>query len=377
MLVVYALTAQNSVMLEYENNVHNSGQQEFALLEQALAEPFISSTIEKAKEFNELLAEVDTEPEERAGIIAELDMAWGTLEGANMRLTGFVRAPLPGQHEIETEGVFIDGSEVISHGFTTVAVPQFVGGQQIGETYKIKHLIGVGVSEVWDDEAREGIDPETYVLATAELNGTHLEVDGASPERARAWLAVSYPELIDKIDSRLLNTDGSEGDALMSLRGFDFNKYANLEDDFTRICIDTYLNELLQMDKLVPYVIHMHGPARDGSEETSLLYNLSSAGSLAFIPSVGLQPQFSNNRKSKKWDLGVQTAAITKDRNESPRYFVVSINAFESIDSLRQLYYGDQNKTSTSDIIALKRYFLWPKILIAQTRKREGTRERE
>lgn len=327
-------------MLEHEGSFsRESNSDQLNLLEKALTDPFIERVLQMGRTYNEIFKETGPTEEERHQIIDELDREWGGAYGLPVKLTGYVSVPMKDSEGVQS--VFLDSRDVISNGFTIMPEPIIVGGEEIGYFAKVKHHLYAKASDVWGNEDLDGLDPDTHLGVTADIEKSIIEAPIASPDRARAWLAVSCPELMEEVDTRVLNSEGYDGSALLALKKLDINQLADLSDEFTRSCFDIYLNSILELDTITPYALDIDGFGRsaDGEDEGQE-YIITSQRTLAHIPSVTLQPAFSNSEGDDgAWALAMNTALIPVDKKENLPRFVISVEALRSIASIRDLYY--------------------------------------
>src|SRR5690606_21525221 len=176
---------------------------------------------------------------------------------------------------------------------------------------RVQHHMYALPQDVYGNENREHYNESLLVAITGDVEDGFIRFDGASPEHARAWLSHSCPELMSEIDVLLLNGDGQESTALLALKELNFNSLADMSDEFTRMCVDIYLNQILEMDKTVPYSLSIDGPGRTNDEVSrGVLATISAERVLAYAPEVALQPAF-RKEYSPEWELGVHLGVLT------------------------------------------------------------------
>lgn len=146
--------------------------------------------------------------------------------------------------------------------------------------------------------------------ATGDIDSSLIELDSASPERAKAWLSVSCPQLIEEIDYRALNGSGGEGDALLSLRGLDFNEYVDL-----------------------------NGYARK-PEDLSHLYNLKADASLIYISGIAMQPSYNLNDTDTGWSLSAFVSVLEENRTDESQHYILPVETIQELQSIRSAFYA-------------------------------------
>lgn len=331
-------------MLENDSGAYlNKAQETLEQFERSIHDPFVERVLVLAREYNQLLAETTgISPEEEREIVNELDYEWGSVMDTEVTITGHVTVPPIGE-QTEVTKLFIDGARAVSNGFTIIHEPIIVAGEEIGTGSRIVHHMYMRAADVWPSEEIEGIiDANTRVALAAEIDGSLLELDGASVERAISWLGLACPELLEEVDERLLNTQtNEEADAFLALRGLDINKHINISDDFTRNCIDIYLNSVIDFDKKLPYSIRLDGYSRRADKDDGHLYAIETDQLLAYIPVVGVWPKFSDNPEDLgKWDIGARVVAMPEDKSGDDIHLVVPVDALALMYSVRNSFYN-------------------------------------
>ncbi|MDB5162915.1 MAG: hypothetical protein JWO54_505 [Candidatus Saccharibacteria bacterium] len=320
-------------MFESENNIENlfnESSKELNGLEAAFSEPFVERVLEMGRTYNEIFKEIPPTEEERAYIIQELDIEWGTIKGTIIKYTGNVKVK-DRDDEGEVRIIFIDGAEVVSNGF--YIEPEYANGREL---QKVKHHLFVKFNDLYGDESGE--DNGNLAGATGDIDSSSIELDSASAERARAWLTISCPELIEEIDLRVLNAAGGEDDAIVSLRGFDLSIYPELSDDFTRNCLTIYLQKVVEIDLYAPYSTKLDGYARMLDDQSNL-YTLKIDGALVYINHLILHPTFNLDETDTAWSLATVITVLDEDRTEDPEQYIVPIDTFKELHSIRSAFY--------------------------------------
>jgi len=334
MLAVPTWVQYNPTMFENENvfaNFPEESTKDLNHLDAAFTDPFVERVLEMGRTYNKIFQESAPTHEEIIDIVNELDSEWGTLKGSAMQYTGNVKVR-DTEDDDETKMVFLDGAEVVSNGFWVE--PEYVNDSQV---YRVKHHLHVKFIDAYGIEADEaGVN---IAGATGDIDSSAVELDIASPERAKAWLTVSCPEMIEEIDLRALNVDGDEDAAILALRDLDFNKYADLSDEFTRNCVNIYLHSIVEVDKVSPYSAKLNGKVRM-LDDQSQLYNIDAKASLIFVVGMGMQPIFNLDENDTRWSLSAAITVLEEDRNEDSKQYIIPIETFKTLQSVRSAYYG-------------------------------------
>jgi hypothetical protein len=320
-------------MFENENNIENlfnEPSKELSGLDAAFTEPFVEHVLEMGRTYNEIFKENPPSDEEQAYIINELDTEWGNIKGSIIQYTGNVKVK-DRNDENEVKIIFIDGAEVMSNGF--YIEPEYINGRDV---QKVKHHLFVKFKDLYGVESDE--EDDTIAGATGDIDSSSIELDSASPERARAWLAVSCPELIEEIDLRALNAIGGEDDALVSLRGLDLNFYTDLSDEFTRNCLTIYLQKIIEIDLYAPYSAKLDGFVRMVDDQ-STLYKLKIDGALIYVSNIGLHPAFNLDENDTNWSLSAVITVLDEDRTEESEQYIVPIDTIKELHSIRSAFY--------------------------------------
>jgi len=333
MLAVLLWVKYNPTMFENENSfveLPNESSKNLSDLDAAFTDPFVERALETARTYNKIFKESTPTLEEVRAIIDELDTAWGNIKDSQVHFTGSVKVGDP-EEEGETKQVFLDGARVISNGFCVDR-----GDSAAGEPYKVKHHLHVQFEDAYGT-ASNGETP-SLVAATGDINSSLIELDTASSERAKAWLTVSCPELIEEIDYRALNGSGDECDALLSLKGLDFNKYTDLSDLFTRNCLNVYLQSIIEVDTFAPYSANLNGYARM-AKDLDTLYNLRIDSALLYVSYIGMQPSYTLDENDNGWALSAFTTILGVARTDESQHYVVPVDTIQNLQSIRTAYY--------------------------------------
>jgi hypothetical protein len=119
----------------------------------------------------------------------------------------------------------------------------------------------------------------------------------------------------------------------------DFNKYADLDDLFTRNCLDVYLQSILEIDMSVPYAAKLDGCARKW-EDLSTLYTLEAEAVLVQINNIGMQPSYNTDESDTQWSLSAFISVLGVDRTHKPQRYVLPVESIRELQSIRSAYYA-------------------------------------
>jgi len=330
-------------MSEKENYLPSNSfevQTELSDLESAFTDPFVERVLEMGRTYNKIFADTDPSNEEVSSIIAELDDEWGSIIKSNMRYTGNVDVSLlDGTRELKN--VFFDGTEVVTDGFTVDRVKQYVDGEEINTRYEVKHLLLVPVTTVYGDDAEvEGVQ---YAAAKGDITNSHLELESASPEHARAWLTLACPELIDELDELVFNSEGGDDEAILSLATIDLNRFTQLEDKFLRHCVEIYLTSIIEIDITAPYSASLFGRMYKTDEEQNS-YLVDADRVLVYISHFNIVPYKDiEGGDSQKWMLTVPLGIVSEAVSPHFDTYVAPISTITQLQSIRRNYYAENS----------------------------------
>jgi len=335
MLAVLYQVTYNPSMFDNENdfmNLSDEAPKDFNDIDAAFTDPFVTRVLDMVRTYNRIFQENIPTDQEKDDIINELDHEWGSIKDTAIRFTGNIRVRDNDNRE-EIKVVFLDGADVVSNGFCIEN--ETINGIAVS---KVKYHLLVSFKDAYGIDASE--DAKVGVTgATGDIDSSSIELDIASPERAKAWLTISCPLLIEEIDFRALNGPGGEDDAILSLKDLDFNEYADLNDEFTRNCLNIYLQSIIEVDKEVPYSSKLDGAARN-IDDQSLLYNIKSDNALIKVNSIALQPAFNLDEADTRWSLAALISLLDESRVKETEHYFIPVDAFRDLQSIRTAYYG-------------------------------------
>lgn len=320
-------------MFDNENdfvNLSNESSKNLNDLDAAFTDPFIAHVLEMGRTYNQIFQETSPSAEEIASAVEDLDEEWGNIKGAAIQYTGSVEVR-DLEDKRQTKRVFLDGAQVVSNGFHVK-----FEDTPIGNTYTVRHHLLVNFKDAYGIDSKDS--QGKFAGASGDIDSSFIELESASAERAKAWLSASCPELIEEIDFRALNASGGEDEALLSLRGLDFNRYTDLNDTFTRNCLEIYLQSILEVDTAAPYAAKLNGCARS-AEDSTTLYTLKADAVLVKIGAIGMQPSFNVDESDTDWSLSAYISLLGVDRTHEPQYYVLPVESIQELQSIRTAYY--------------------------------------
>jgi hypothetical protein len=267
-----------------ESDIFQSFESHFTELDQALHDPYITRVIKDARELNELLKTEYTTKDEARDIVQRLDLMWGPLVGSSMRVSGNVSFLTP-ERELETK--YYDDSVMLSKGFT-ISDDEDGPSSQLGR--QIRLSFWMEIPEEMKDSYSE-VTQGTHLIGGAEIEQVDLVASGVSFERAKAWLTVFNPEIINEIDTYLYNAENGPVDALLALQDYTVG-YLDLDEETkntTLECIGVYLRDVLRLEDELPYVAAISGRIIVKDEEGIDVYvRVSTERRLMFVRGISL-----------------------------------------------------------------------------------------
>lgn len=202
---------------------------------------------------------------------------------------------------------------------------------------EVKHLVYVSLPILYPDQEFDDEQKKTYASATSGIEQSVIEIRAVSPERAQAWLEVTYPELLEEIESRILSDQPGYEDPLTSLHGLRLDTLADISDDVTRWSIESYLNHVLSFDRELPYTIDLHGPLIPASEDDDQIYTVRNSRSLAKIDQVKVLPN--PILDEDVWGVAVHIQLYGPDHQGEVSSWLAPVDTLRSVVSMRRIYY--------------------------------------
>ncbi|MDB5179551.1 MAG: hypothetical protein JWN12_183 [Candidatus Saccharibacteria bacterium] len=302
-------------------------------LEVMFTDPFVERTLKIARTYNDIFKETDPTHEEKDQTVIELDSEWGTINKEPLNITGPVRVRT--QEDEEPKVYFLDDQMVTSNGFTVIDEPMYMDGEIIKQNSRVVYHMYVPAEAI-------GIEEEDGVVfgGTAEIDGTYIDFNKASMERAVPWLTYNKPELLEEVDGRLFSVDGSEADAVLALRGLKLPDDFEDESELTKNSFVHYLNEVVELDSLLPYEIGIKGDlyaAQPGSMEFRKV-RAKIRKALVYVSAIAYlhDDTIASDNKLRLVLNGLLLGAEKSDDNATVR---VPIDSLSTLKSIRPRYY--------------------------------------
>ncbi len=305
-------------------------EQQFQNYETALSDPSLLHINEQAKMFAEIISSVRvSNVDELNEIVAGLDKEVRHLIGQRVEVCGRIDIMItPGIRS----AAFIDDDNVSFGGYIVVETDTTESG------YQLRYLIHVPMT---DEQKLDAEDDKTHIAATANLDEVVLDFKQVDVKRAEAWLEMIYPELFSNLDMAFLNADGTEADALIALKGFDFSDIIDREDtEMAKRCIGIYLKSKLQIDDDVPYSCKINGDViatDDDKEYAAAKFNDTV---LIDIHDVIIHIVKAEGSSLDGVQLYVDASVINKDRRYVNLNLLVPLESVDALYSIRDAYYS-------------------------------------
>ena len=230
-------------------------ERDFSLLDQATHDPFVTGIVKEALELNELMKTEATTVEDARNIVQTLDAMWGVVNDSVVKVTGNVTYRTP---DGEFHAKYYEDIKVISKGFMITASDDETDAQF---DRKVRFTFLMDISDELRQEFPDELEGASHMVIGADVDQVDIEVDGYSVERAKAWLTIYAPELLEDIDLLVMNAEGSETDSLLALQGLDLSKIDGNEDmrSIALECVSVYLMDILAIEEKVPYIVAVSG----------------------------------------------------------------------------------------------------------------------
>lgn len=306
---------------------------------EALQDPHIVQCMKSVDAYNdELAARKDTPPtqEELEQRVKEFDEEWGLL-GQPVKITG--NLIIPGE-DGDSKMHYVEDFQVMSRGFipliadgdATRLLHGDTGAVCMAPMFRIEYLPdGMHVSQKYDNEKLEAMD----VVSSTDIL---VEAQQHSLEHANAWLENYYPDLMEEVDGRLYAGDvESETDMLLGLKGLDLS---DISDDLAaQARLETYLTEIIEPDKFVPYIMGFKGDVFLPREGGYMEQHKTEAVSFVIIEAI--RPLSMPNEDDVKVQLVVVARVDTGDRSTNPGQYVLTVDGINALHSLRSQHTAD------------------------------------
>lgn len=304
-------------------------------LEGILSDPVVERVYKKAREYERLVNELESSPEEREQIIRELDSEWPYL-GVPVLLSGratfmcdegelkrgkFVQSNTPTEHNF-------DNLPVVSNGFMTIEKPIIIDDEVVASNYEV--VLSVIV------QAGNGDGGITTFIGLAHIDGVNQEFPFESSESLIKKLGYYYEKDIESIDNLVLNAR-DETDAVKRLRHFVPDSQTTWDQPERFEIIENYMNHLITFDPSVPYSIKIEGDCfvYDVAGEKKLNLNLKPERHVAFAHRISYIAKECEGKTEFCPYLSTTILGDDPDSNEYRR-LDVSLGAIKGMTSLRR-----------------------------------------
>ncbi len=312
-----------------------SNNEYFELIEHSLVDPHMQRIIDKAKGVNEMLQIFPLDEEGRKKLTNDLDSDWKFYNHSHMIISGNGIYQSP---EGPIEIVF-DDLPSRSNGFFVRELKNTLDPSLSNAEVIFDFL--VNPQNVADQKPDEHLR-ELFVG----LDDVHIETPVASTERAIAWLELAYPDFVDEVDRRIVNT-ASESEALLSLRSLDVDAFVDAKDPFARNCVNRYVSSLVQLDYTAPYGTYVSGKvAVETDPGVEKLVRKEPQKVLTYLAQLGLKNFASSSSNTNRWGLAVYATVLPMDRRGSTEVWGIPLATIRGLWSVRSSFYNDTRPSS-------------------------------
>jgi hypothetical protein len=150
---------------------------------------------------------------------------------------------------------------------------------------------------------------------------------------------VSCPELLEEIDTAVMNNDGSEEDSLRALSSIDFNDHRQIEDATIRDFLLIYLEEIMEIDVSAPYKAHINGRVYSGIDP-NILYEVEDVKALVYFQQIVITKYNDIETNSDNWTLLLPTGLIPESSVDPVTPLLVPISSLVQLESIRRTHYS-------------------------------------
>jgi hypothetical protein len=333
----------NPAMFDNEKSIPNPDSNEvdnLLSLEAAFSDPQLKRSMDLASTWNDVLKDQKPSLEEKQLIITELDTSLGEIFRSPVRFTGLVDVTrIDGSDPVSA--LFLDDAEVVHYGYNINDATYLVGGETVVTGTKVVIQLQVpyelAYSDSDQDEQSQGVKTAS-VVGFSDLDKAYIEWDSASAEHARAWLTTFCPDLIEELDTVVMNAEGSEDDSVCALSMLDLKKYPQLDEAFARECLLTYLNEVIAIDSWVPYRAEVEGEMYNGVDNERS-YIVSNYKALVYIQPIGMKKYFNEELNEAYWKLLVPFGIIHESPKKPISSMLVPVESIKSLESIRRTHF--------------------------------------
>lgn len=219
----------------------------FDRLRTSMQDPYIDRMMHKASEYEVMVNETNATSEERAEIVAALDSDW-IYRNQQLVVTGDIWMVTPENHR--PQKVHVVDMQVVSNGFMFDPDRLEFEGEIMDGLQRASHALIIHTNHP------EGL-PNYAAMHLTDVQ--HIDYPFPSPELRYQRFRYHFEAQADEIDDAYLQAK-TDTEMLHLLRDFHFD--ANMADpDDVQALMDgqEYLNQILDVDKQMPYVMTMMG----------------------------------------------------------------------------------------------------------------------
>ena len=238
-----------------ESDFFSTFERDFHLLDQATHDPFITDVVKDAVELNELMKTEATTVEDARSIVQTLDAMWGAINDTIVKVTGNVTYKTP---DGEFHSQYYEDTEMISKGFMITGHENETDAQY---GRKVRFTFLLDIPEEMREMYRDELEDVSHMIMGADVDQVSIEAEGYSINRAKAWLTIYAPDLLEDIDELVMNAEGNDIDSLLALRDLDFSMIEGDENTrFTALqCVSVYLMDMFAIEEKIPHVVSISG----------------------------------------------------------------------------------------------------------------------
>lgn len=298
-------------------------------LEALSVDPLVAQAYERAKEYEELINEVGGLTEDdKKGFVGDLDKQWA-FTGAPLTITGYVTFADRATGELKRE--FYEDLVVSSNGFCIVDDHIHMGGERLAERYRVALCV-----------LRTSDEGKTYDVGAVRIEEANIEYPAESPEMTERRLRYFHPEVMEELDTRILNCD-NEDDAINALRGFELTVDPTDEANMQLANdIKSYLSRTLELDTALPYDIAVVGdvyiPLEDGRNLRAAMPEVGEF--FATVTTIGLAPDLARSTNEVAVLMPCILANLHQsDRSKAPYQLLVPLTSLKDFKSVRRQKY--------------------------------------
>lgn len=316
----------------------NEAERILVEVESVVVDPDFKHVLKNAEDINNLVREIGSVNElEATALIEDLNREWADLKFAErmLHVNGNV-------YMGETIGdivyasrngapVSLNDGKVYSTKFYMESVPVTVGTaidvqQQVLLRGYVRYDIGSGENGRQHEECSIPLNEEATI-----------EYRGMTAKKAERWLDVYHQDAKIEIDQALLQAD-NEAEALLNLKDVQLPKWEKnkKESRNLRKVLEAYLGESLKFEQDIPYRASLYGMFMQLNTETNEWDDVEFEGLQKSLLKIST-PLVEKGIQEERYVLYV-SAKIIEARGKKPRYVRIPVEAFETLETGRDIY---------------------------------------